>query len=89
MPLNFPNPSRSFDATKRRIRFWAYDRAMEVSFFVEANALRKLCPQMSNTEAGCLQAFDTTRKRIYKVAEKVYGQRSKRSFAYVLTAEDF
>lgn len=39
MKLTFPNPSRSFDESGKRVRFWGYDRAIEVSFFVEAEAL--------------------------------------------------
>jgi hypothetical protein len=89
MKLNFPNPSRSFDATKNRIRFWAYDSAIEISFFVEADALQKLCPEMSNVEAGFLKAFDAARKRIHEVADKVYVRGRKGSFAYSLAAEDF
>jgi hypothetical protein len=89
MKLNFPNPSRSFDATKNRVLFWAYDNAIEISFFMEADALRKLCPEMGNVEAGFLKAFDAARKRIHEVAEKVYVRGRKGSFAYSLVAEDF
>ena len=89
MQLNFPNPSRSFDATRNRVRFWGYDSAIEVSFFVEADALRKLCPEMSNVEAGLLKAFDAARKRIHEVADKVYVPGRKGSFAYILRAKDF
>jgi hypothetical protein len=87
--LNFPNPSRSFDSVKNRVRFWGYDSAIEVSFFVEANALKKLCPEMSNLEAGFLKAFDAARARIQEVANKVYERGSKGSYAYILAAEDF
>ena len=62
---------------------------MEVFFFVEADALRQLCPEMSNTEAGFLQAFDTARDRIYQVASNVYGRGGKSPHAYILTAKDF
>ena len=89
MTLSFPNPSRSFDATKNRVQFWGYDSAIEVSFFVEADALRKLCPEMSNVEAGLLKAFDAARKRIHAVAEVVYARGRNGSYAYILTAEDF
>jgi hypothetical protein len=89
MTLSFPNPSRSFDATKNRVRFWGYDSAIEVSFFVEADALKKLCPGMNNAEAGFLKAFDVARKRIHDVAEEVYARGRKGSYAYVLAAENF
>jgi hypothetical protein len=89
MRLSFPNPSRSFDADKSRVRFWAYDSSIEISFFVEADALKRLCPDMSSAEAGFLQAFDAVRQRIHEVADKVYGRGGKGSFAYILAAKDF
>lgn len=89
MPLNFPNPSCSFDATKNRVDFWGYDNVFEVSFHLEVDALKKLCPQMDDAEAGLLTAFDTVRKRIYDVAEKVYARGRKTSHDYILAAKDF
>ena len=89
MKLSFPNPSRSFDASKNRVLFWGYDKTVEISFFVELDALKRLCPEMSSVETGFLQAFDSARTRIYEVADKIYGSGAKRSFAYVLTAKDF
>ncbi len=89
MPLSFPNPSRSFDATKNRVDFWGYDNVIEVSFHVEADALKKLCPQMGDAEAGFLQAFGTVHKRIHEVAEKVYGRGGKNIHDYILAAKDF
>jgi hypothetical protein len=29
MALSFPNQSRSYDATRRAVRFWGHDSAME------------------------------------------------------------
>jgi len=89
MTLSFPNPSRSFDATKSRVRFWGYDSAIEISFFLETGALRKLSPESSGTETGILDAFDAARERIYEVAETMYLRSRKTSCAYVLSAEDF
>ena len=89
MTLNFPNPSRSFDASGNRVRFWGYDRAIEVSFFVEEDALQKLYPQMSKAEAGFLEAFDATRARIYEVASEVYSRGRGQTYEYRLTAEEF
>jgi len=89
MTVNFPNPSRSFDATKNRVQFWGYDRTIEISFFVELDALKKLCPDMNNVEAGFLKAFDTARKRIYEVADKAYVRSNKGCYAYSLAAKDF
>ncbi len=89
MRLSFPNPSRNFDASGSRVRFWGYDSAIEVLFFVEVDALKRLCPEMSGAETGSLQAFDTARSRIHEVADKVYGRGGKGTFAYILTAKDF
>ena len=89
MKLNFPNPSCSFDASKNRVVFWGYDNVMEVSFFVGADALKKLCPGMDNAEAGFLKAFGVARKRIHEVAEEVYARGKNGSYAYVLALEDF
>ncbi len=40
MPLIFPNPSRAYDATRRAVRFWGHDSAMEASFYVSEDALQ-------------------------------------------------
>jgi hypothetical protein len=89
MSLHFPNPSRIFDASKNRVQFWGYDSTMEVSFFVETDALKQLSPDMSKTETEFLQAFDAARDRIYEVADKVYVRGGKGTYAYNLAAEDF
>jgi hypothetical protein len=87
MTLDFPNVSRSYDETRDLIRFWGYDSAMEVSFFVEVGALTKLDPRTRTLEAGYLETFDAVRDRIHQVARKAYS-RARRS-AYLLVAADF
>ena len=89
MKLNFLNPSRSFDASKSRVQFWAYDSTIEISFYVEADALKQLCPEINDAETGFLHAFDTARNRIIEVAEEIYASGKKGRFAFVLTAKDF
>ena len=37
--MNFPNQSRSYDATRRVVRFWGYDRSMKRPFFVRRTHL--------------------------------------------------
>ena len=54
MALMFPNQSRSYDATRRAVRFWGHDSAMEWSFFVTEDALRQVDPAMALDEAGML-----------------------------------
>jgi len=42
MAIIFPNHSRSYDATRRAVPFWGYDRSMESSFFIMADALKQM-----------------------------------------------
>jgi hypothetical protein len=85
-PLNFPNSSRSFDPTRDRVRFWGYDRSLEVSFFVEASALRRLVPGVERRETDILRAFDQLVEQIHEAARAEYARR--RQDAYVLTLEN-
>ncbi len=87
MTLSFPNQSRSYDATRRAVRFWGHDSAMEASFFVDADALKRMKPDMGFDEAGFLSVFDVNRNLIYATAAKVYGRSRKGS--YDLIAADF
>jgi hypothetical protein len=87
MMLNFPNESRSFDRTRRAVRFWGYDSSMEAFFFVTEDALKGLQPSMQVDEQGMLDAFDLNRDRIYAAAAKVYARGRKGS--YDLEGSDF
>jgi hypothetical protein len=87
MALGFPNPSRVYDATRRAVRFWGNERAMEASFFVTEDALKRIQPDMRLDEAGMLSAFDLNRELIYATAVKVYGRGHKGS--YDLLSDDF
>ena len=87
MTLNFPNGNRSFDASRDLIRFWGYDSALEISFFVTVDALEKLNSQTRKSEEGYLETFDAVRNRIHKSARKVYSRGGK--FVYFLEAADF
>ena len=87
MALNFPNRSRSFDATRRAVRFWGHDSAMEASFFVTEDALKRVQPDMRFTEIGLLSAFDANRELIYATATKVYTRGRRGS--YDLISADF
>jgi hypothetical protein len=85
--LSFPNESRFYDATRSAVRFWGHDRAMESSFFVTDDALRRIEPNMRFDEAGLLSVFDLNRNLIYETAAKVYARSRKGS--YELIAADF
>ena len=97
MSINFPNVSRSYDPTRRRVRFWGYDSAMEISFYVDADALAAgqtpaldIAPggdPVEPAEADVLQAFDDGVVRIHEVAASIYARRH--GYAHVLTAADF
>jgi Protein of unknown function (DUF1488) len=87
MTLSFPNQSRFYDATRRAVRFWGHDSAMEASFFVGADALKRIEPDVRFDEVGLLGAFDSNRKLIYATAAKVFQRRRKGS--YDLIAADF
>jgi len=85
--LNFPNQSRVFDPTRRAVRFWGHDSAMEWSFFVTEDALRRLQPKLAHDEASLLRAFDTNRSEIYAAAVKAFKRGQKGS--HELGAADF
>jgi len=92
MTLNFPNESRSYDSAKKRVRFWGYDGAIEISFFVEADALKKLgrlSLEATDIEARVLSVFDAARERIHRVADKVYGRSRRGDYVHCLTLADF
>jgi hypothetical protein len=87
MTINFPNPSRSYDATLRAVRFWGHDGAMEASFYVNEDALKRIQPGLRSDEAGLLRAFDSHRDLIQMAAAKVY--RRGRKGSYELIPADF
>ena len=79
--------SRSYDATLRAVRFWGHDSAMETSFFVNEESLKRIQPDMRSDEAGLLSAFDSHRDLIHATASKLY-KRSRKS-SYELSPDDF
>jgi hypothetical protein len=85
--LDFPNSSRFFDTTRRAVRFWGHDSAMEWSFFVTEQALKRLEPNAARDEANLLRIFDTNRAKIYAAAKSAYERERKGS--YELVATDF
>ena len=80
MTLNFTNQSRSYDATRHAVRFWGYDGARELSFFVTDDALRRLQPNASADETGFLTAFEAHRDRVLRAAARVYARGRKGSY---------
>jgi hypothetical protein len=85
--LDFPNQSRFFDPTRRAVRFWGHDGAMEWSFYVTEDALKRLQPALTRDEAALLAVFDRCRPAIHAAAKKAYKRGRKGS--YELAAADF
>jgi hypothetical protein len=75
--LSFPNQSRFYDATRRAVRFWGHDSAMEASFFVNEDALKRIQSDMGFDEVGVLRAFDLNRERISQSQPKCMGAVTK------------
>jgi hypothetical protein len=74
MTINFPNLSRHYDATRQAVHFWGYDKSMESSFFIMADALKQMQPDIRLDAIDILRAFDLNRDRIYSIAAKVYAR---------------
>jgi Protein of unknown function (DUF1488) len=89
--IDFPNHSRSYDTTRRAVRFWGHDSAIEASFFINEDALRRIQPDIQPDTrpdaSGFLKAFDTNRDLICAAAAKVYVRGSRGS--YDLVAANF
>jgi hypothetical protein len=58
---------------------------MEASFFVNADALKRIKPDAPPDEIGLLSAFDSNRKLIYATATKVYGRGRRGSYDLVFS----
>jgi hypothetical protein len=89
MAIAFPNPSRTYDATRRAVRFWGYDQSMEISFFVTEAALKALPagPRAAVCHEDLLAAFDAHRARIHSAAEKVLRHGGRKG-SYEVDAND-
>lgn len=86
MTLNFPNSSRVYDETRRCIRFWGHDSAMEISFQIDEDALQRIGPAQQG-ETAMLRVFDRNRDRIERAAQTAYSRR--RQSYHRLSAADF
>jgi Protein of unknown function (DUF1488) len=85
--IDFPNHSRSYDPTRRAVRFWGHDSAIEASFFIDEDALTRIQPSTLPDESGFLNAFDSNRDLICAAAAKVYVRGTRGS--YDLVAANF
>ncbi len=71
--LNFPNPSRIYDAARHGVCFWGYDKAREIAFMVDNAMLTKLNPELGSDEPALLAAFDRNRDQILGLAKTLYN----------------
>ena len=78
--IDFPNQSRSYDVTRRAVRFWGYDSAIEASFYIDEGALARIQPNVRLDESGLLDAFDANRDKICAAAARVYVRGSRGSY---------
>lgn len=80
MALNFP--SRSFDASRKGVRFVGHDGVFEVPFFIEADALAKASKAARPLDASpddCRSAFDRLKPAIQDLAREIHGNRCRSS----------
>jgi hypothetical protein len=84
--IEFPNHSRFYDRTRHAVQFWGHDSAIEASFFITEDALKRIQPDVSD-EPGFLDAFDSNRDLICAAAAKAYVRGRRGS--YDLVAADF
>ncbi|TPJ74745.1 DUF1488 domain-containing protein [Mesorhizobium sp. B2-6-2] len=89
MTLAFPNPSRSFDQTRRAVCFIGHDGMFQVRFFVEVEVLGTFSDAggKETAEMAYLSAFDALRSSIQDAASKAYARERRNS--YTLTASGF
>jgi len=85
--IDFPNHSRSYDLTRRAVRFWGYDSAIEASFFHNRRCLEADSTRCHLDVSGFLNVFDSNRDLICAAAAKMYVRGSRGS--YDLVAANF
>ncbi len=73
MALCFPNPSRSYDASRHCVCFWGYDNAREITFIIDEAVLSAMSASMNSDESSVLAAFDRHRDQILTLARNLYS----------------
>lgn len=81
--LQFPNPSRSYDASRHCVCFWGHDNSREITFLLDDAVLRNMHPHVGFDEHSILEAFDRGREKILEIAKKLYtgGQQNRYSIS--------
>jgi Protein of unknown function (DUF1488) len=80
MALNFPNPSRSYDASRHCVCFWGYDNSREIAFLIDDAVTLNLGGATGSDEPSVLAAFDSHRDEILQLAKKAYGGGPQRRY---------
>jgi hypothetical protein len=65
------------------VRFWGHDSAIEASFFIDEDALKRIQPDAHPDASGFLNAFDCNRDLICAAAAKIYVRGSRGSYDLV------
>lgn len=84
MSLTFPNPSRSYDEARKRIRFVGHDGMFQIEFALEVDALT--AKSAKDAETGYLAAFDNALENIRDAARRAYKKNHQKAF--ILTSSD-
>jgi hypothetical protein len=84
MSLTFPNPSRSYDEARKRIRFVGHDGMFQIEFALEVEALT--VKSAKDAETGYLAAFDSAVETIRDAARRAYKKNHQKAF--ILTSSD-
>jgi hypothetical protein len=79
--MMFASHRRAYDTNRHAVRFHGYDSAAPCSFFITAEALRRVQPAMIHSEAGMLEAFDSNRELICAMAARLYSSAPFNSYA--------
>ncbi|SHF92248.1 Protein of unknown function [Kaistia soli DSM 19436] len=87
MSLNFPNQSRSYNASHDCVCFWGHESQFEVAFQIGSDALKRLNSTVPDDEEALLRVFDGNRVQIQKVAARAHAQ--KPDGFHRLSATDF
>ena len=69
------------------MRFWGHDSAIEASFFINEDALKRIQPDARPDKSGFLNVFNSNRDLICAAAAKLYVRGSRGS--YDLVAANF
>lgn len=73
MTLSFPNNARSYDETRKRVRFLGHDGMFEVRVFVAGEVLGGGIVGRTGNEVDYLASFDALKPRIIKAAQAAYA----------------